>query len=89
MESRKVAILGGARIPFCRSGTSYKDASNQDLMSATLKALVGKFGLNAQRLGDVSLGAILKHSADFNLARESILDSGLAPETPAFDIQRA
>jgi acetyl-CoA C-acetyltransferase len=89
MEARKVAILGGARIPFCRSGTSYKEASNFDLMSTALKALVDKFGLKGQVLGDVSLGAILKHSADWNLARETVLESGLSAYTPGFDLQRA
>ncbi|MBN1239505.1 MAG: acetyl-CoA C-acetyltransferase [Gammaproteobacteria bacterium] len=87
--ARRVAIVGGARIPFCRAHTAYRDASNQDMMSAALSGLVDRFGLRGERLGDVSLGAVIKHSRDWNLARESTLSSGLAPETPAFDIQRA
>jgi acetyl-CoA C-acetyltransferase len=87
--ARRVAILGGLRIPFCRAHTSYRDCSNQDMMTAVLRGLVNRFGLQGERLGDVSLGAVIKHSRDFNLARESTLSSGLAPETPAFDIQRA
>jgi acetyl-CoA C-acetyltransferase len=59
------------------------------MMTAVLQALVRKYGLENQRLGDVSLGAVIKHSRDWNLARESTLSSGLAPETPAFDLQRA
>ena len=59
------------------------------MMSKVLASLVEKFGLTGERLGDVSLGAVIKHSRDWNLARESTLSSGLAPETPAFDIQRA
>jgi acetyl-CoA C-acetyltransferase len=86
---RRVAIVGGIRIPFCRAHTAYARASNQDMMTAVLRALVARFGLEGQKLGDVSLGAVIKHSRDFNLARESTLSSGLAPETPAFDIQRA
>ena len=87
--ARRVAILGGVRIPFCRAHTAYRECSNQDMMSAVLRGLVERFGLKGERLGDVSLGAVIKHSRDFNLAREATLSSGLAPETPAFDIQRA
>ena len=88
-EPRRVAIVGGTRIPFCRSHTAYAEQSNQDLMTATLKGLIEKYGLKGQKLGDVSLGAVIKHSRDWNLARECVLGSGLAPETPAFDLQRA
>jgi acetyl-CoA C-acetyltransferase len=87
--ARRVAIVGGVRIPFCRAHTAYAHCSNQDMMTAVLRALVTRFGLEGQTLGDVALGAVIKHSRDFNLARESALSSGLAPETPAFDIQRA
>ncbi len=88
-SSRRVVVVGGVRIPFCRAHTAYARCSNQDMMTAVLQALVKKYGLENQRLGDVSLGAVIKHSRDFNLARESTLSSGLAPETPAFDLQRA
>ena len=88
-EPRRVAIVGGQRIPFCRAHTTYAQCSNQDMMTATLKSLVEKYQLHGVQLGDVSLGAVIKHSRDWNLARESVLGSGLAPETPAFDIQRA
>jgi len=81
--------LGGVRIPFCRAHTAYRDCSNQDMMSAVLRGLVERYGLAGEQLGDVSLGAVIKHSRDFNLARESTLSSGLSPRTPAFDIQRA
>lgn len=87
--ARRVAIAGGTRIPFCKAHTSYRDCSNHEMMSAALTALVDKHRLGGERLGDVSLGAVIKHSRDWNLARESTLSSGLAPETPAFDIQRA
>ncbi len=86
---RRVAILGGVRIPFARSMGAYARFSNQQMLTATLQALVERFGLRGEQLGDVGAGAVLKHSQDFNLARESTLDSGLAPETPAFDLQRA
>ncbi|MEO0574848.1 MAG: acetyl-CoA C-acetyltransferase [Pseudomonadota bacterium] len=87
--SRRVAIVGSTRIPFARSHTNYKRCSNLDMMSATLSALVEKYGLQGVALGDVSLGAVIKHSRDWNLAREAVLSSGLAPQTPAFDLQRA
>jgi len=86
---RRVAIIGGLRIPFCRANTHYAEASNQDMTTAVLSSLVRKYHLEGERLGDVSIGAVIKHSRDWNLARESVLGSGLAPETPAFDIQRA
>ena len=88
-EIRRAAIIGGARIPFLRAHTNYTKCSNQDMMEATLQALVTKYGLAGSQLGDVSLGAVIKHSRDWNLARESVLGSGLARETPSFDIQRA
>ena len=86
---RKVAIVGGLRIPFCRAHTKYARLSNQDMLTAVLSGLVDKFQLHGVALGDVSAGAVIKHSRDWNLAREAVLGSGLAPETPAFDLQRA
>jgi acetyl-CoA C-acetyltransferase len=86
---RKVAILGGARIPFARQNTAYATKSNQDMLTAAFKGLVDKYQLHGERLGDAAAGAVLKHSRDFNLCRESLLSSGLAPETPAFDVQQA
>jgi len=87
--ARRVAILGGVRIPFARAGGAYADASNQDMLTAALKALVRKFHLEGERLGELAAGAVLKHSRDWNLARECTLGSGLHPETPAYDLQRA
>lgn len=86
---RRVAIIGSRRIPFCRANTQYVHESNQAMMTASLQALVSAFNLDGERLGDVALGAVLKHSRDWNLARESVLGTTLAPETPAFDVQRA
>jgi acetyl-CoA C-acetyltransferase len=85
----RVAIIGGARIPFARANGAYNDASNQDMLTAALKALVERHGLAGERLGEVAAGAVIKHSRDWNLARESALGSGLHPETPAYDLQRA
>ncbi len=86
---RKVAILGGSRIPFSRSNSAYSHKSNQDMLTAALRGLVDKYQLHGERLGEVAAGAVLKHSRDFNLTRESVLSSGLAPETPAYDVQQA
>ncbi len=86
---RRVAIVGGVRIPFARSMGAYAQASNQQMLTTTFKALVDRFGLRGERLGDVGGGAVLKHSRDFNLVREAVLDSGLDAHTPAFDLQRA
>jgi acetyl-CoA C-acetyltransferase len=86
---RRVAIIGGNRIPFMRSNTAYSYASNMDMLSATLQGLVTRFDLDGERLGEVAAGAVMKHSRDFNLAREATLNSGLALETPAYDVQQA
>src|SRR4030081_2386446 len=88
-RGRRVAVLGGIRIPFARQDGPYARASNQDMLPATLDALVGKFSLEGQTVGEVAAGAVLKHSRDFNLTRESVLGSKLAPETPAYDVQQA
>ncbi len=88
-SARRVAVLGGTRIPFARQNGPYARASNQDMLTATLDALVDRFGLRGEVLGEVAAGAVLKHSRDFNLTRESVLGSTLAPETPAYDVQQA
>ena len=87
--ARRVAVLGGSRIPFARQNGPYAQASNQDMLTATLDALVSRFELEGETLSEVAAGAVLKHSRDFNLTRESVLGSRLAPETPAYDVQQA
>src|SRR4051794_19367423 len=87
--SRKVAVLGGNRLPFARSNGAYAEASNQNMLTAAIDGLAVRFGLEGERLGEVVAGAVLKHSRDFNLARESVLGSKLAADTPATDIQQA
>jgi acetyl-CoA C-acetyltransferase len=86
---RRVAIVGGIRIPFARAHGAYATASNQDMLTVALRGVVERFALNGVRLGDVIAGAVLKHSKDFNLVRECVLSSGLDPHTPGLDIQRA
>ena len=88
-NTRRVAILGGNRIPFARSDGAYANASNQDMFTAALDGLVDRFGLAGETLGAVIGGAVLKHSRDFNLMRECVLGSSLSPYTPAFDLQQA
>ncbi|CAB4724996.1 MAG: acetyl-CoA C-acetyltransferase [Actinobacteria bacterium] len=87
--TRRVAVIGGNRIPFARSNTVYASASNQEMLTAAIDGLVARFGLEGERLGEVVAGAVLKHSRDFNLTREAVLGSKLSPETPATDIQQA
>ncbi|MGB3896051.1 acetyl-CoA C-acetyltransferase [Mycolicibacter sinensis] len=86
---RRVAVLGGNRIPFARSDGAYASASNQDMFTAALGGLVDRFGLAGEKLDAVIGGAVLKHSRDFNLIRECVLGSALSPYTPAFDLQQA
>ena len=86
---RRVAVVGGNRIPFARSDSTYAHASNQDMLTAALDGLVDRFRLQGETLGEVAGGAVLKHSHDRDLARESVLSTRLAPETPAYDVQQA
>lgn len=86
---RRVAIIGGQRIPFSRANTRYATCSNLDMATAAVNATVDKFNLGGQRLGEVSLGAVMKQAKDWNLAREAVLGSSLSPETPGYDLQRA
>lgn len=86
---RRVAIIGGARIPFARAHGAYSRVGNLQMLTAALQAVVSKYGLDGLRLGEVAAGAVIKHSRDFNLARESVLGTTLDPHTPAFDLQRA
>jgi acetyl-CoA C-acetyltransferase len=88
-STRRVAIIGGVRTPFARSHTAYAGTDNQELLTASLRALVERFELQGQRLGDVIGGAVIKHSKDYNLTRESLLSTGLDPQTPGLDLQRA
>ena len=86
---RRVAVVGGNRIPFARSNSVYSRASNQDMLTAALDGLVRRFSLEGEALGEVAGGAVLKHSRDRDLTRESVLGTRLAPETPAYDVQQA
>jgi len=86
---KRVAIIGGARIPFARSNGAYASVGNQDMLTAAFRGVVERYKLNGERLGDVIAGAVIKHSKDYNLVREAVLGSGLSPHTPGLDIQRA
>ena len=89
LSGRPVAVLGGVRIPFCRQNTAYTDVGNLGMSVRTLGALVERFGLHGQQLGEVAMGAVIKHSSDWNLGREAALSSGLSPLTPGITLQRA
>jgi len=89
LNARPVAVVGGVRIPFCRQNTAYADVGNFGMSVHTLGALVERFGLPGERLGEVALGAVIKHPSDWNLAREAALSSGLSPLTPGLTLQRA
>ncbi|MCY1407926.1 3-ketoacyl-CoA thiolase FadI [compost metagenome] len=86
---RRVAILGGNRIPFARSNGAYATASNQAMLTVALEGLVERYRLHGLRMGEVVAGTVLKHARDMNLTRECVLGSRLSPQTPAYDIQQA
>src|SRR3984893_3998943 len=86
---RRVAIIGGVRIPFARAHGAYEKASNEDMLTASFRGVVERFSLNGVRLGDVAAGAVIKHTKDYNLTRECLLSAGVHPQTPVVDLQRA
>ena len=86
---RRVAVIGGVRIPFCRSNTFYADLSNLDMMTGALNALVDRYNLKGQHIDEVVGGAVVTHSKDFNLTREAVLGTGLAPSTPGITLMQA
>jgi acetyl-CoA C-acetyltransferase len=86
---RRVAVIGGVRIPFARGNGAYAAVGNQEMLTEVLRGVVDRYGLNGQRIDDVAAGAVMKHSSQWNLTRESVLGSGLAAETPGLDLQRA
>jgi acetyl-CoA C-acetyltransferase len=89
VNARRVAVLGGNRIPFARSNSAYAHASNHDMLTAALDGLIDRFGLQGELLGEVAAGAVLKHPRDRDLTREAVLSTSLAPQTPAYDVQQA
>jgi acetyl-CoA C-acetyltransferase len=86
---QRVGVIGGVRIPFCRNNTAYADVGNFGMSVKVLGALVERFGLHGVELGEVAMGAVIKHASDWNLAREALLSSGLAPTTPGITTARA
>lgn len=89
MSLRRVAIIGGNRIPFARANGAYATASNQTMLTAALEGLIERYNLHGLRMGEVVAGAVLKDSRDFSLTRECVLGSRLSPQTPAYDLQQA
>ncbi|MQT42593.1 MULTISPECIES: acetyl-CoA C-acetyltransferase [unclassified Pseudomonas] len=89
MNLRRVAIIGGNRIPFARANGAYATASNQTMLTAALEGLIERYNLHGLRMGEVVAGAVLKDSRDFSLTRECVLGSRLSPQTPAYDLQQA
>ncbi|AXP06863.1 acetyl-CoA C-acetyltransferase [Pseudomonas fluorescens] len=88
-QLRRVAIIGGNRIPFARSNGAYATASNKAMLTAALEGLIERYDLHGLHIGEVAAGAVLKHSRDMNMTRECVLGSRLSPMTPAYDVQQA
>ena len=87
--ARRVAIVGGVRIPFARGNGAYAEVGNQEMLIAALSGVVDRYGLQGQRVDEVAAGAVMKHSSQWNLTREAVLGAGLAAQTPGLDVQRA
>lgn len=89
MSLKPVAVIGGVRIPFCRSGSGYAELSNLQMLTTTLRGLVDQYNLKGEEIGEVNAGAVITHSKDWNLAREAVLSTDLAPTTPGLTMQQA
>ena len=88
-QIRRIAVIGGSRIPFCRSNTIYSEKTNLDMLSAAIQGVVDRFGLDGMQLDEVVAGAVTTHSKDWNLAREALLSTRLSPLTPGITLQQA
>ncbi|MGH1350775.1 MAG: acetyl-CoA C-acetyltransferase [Methyloligellaceae bacterium] len=86
---RPVAIVGGVRTPFCRSNTLYRELSNLDLMTTALNGLVDKYSLEGEHIDEVVGGAVVTHAKDWNLTREAVIATKLAPTTPGVTMMQA
>ncbi len=86
---RRIAIIGGSRIPFCRSNTLYADQTNLDMLTAAIQGVVDRYGLDGKQIDQVVAGAVTTHSKDWNLAREAVLSTSLSPLTPGITLQQA
>ncbi|MFZ2236989.1 MAG: acetyl-CoA C-acetyltransferase, partial [Dokdonella sp.] len=88
-QIKRVGVIGGVRIPFCRNNSAYAEVGNFGMSVKTLGALVERYGLHGVELGEVAMGAVIRHASDWNLAREAALSSGLAATTPGITTARA
>jgi acetyl-CoA C-acetyltransferase len=88
-EMRRIAVLGGVRIPFCRSHTAYAELTNLDMLTAALTGLADRFGLHGVHIDEVVGGAVVTHAKDWNLAREAVIGSPLKPTTPGITMMQA
>jgi acetyl-CoA C-acetyltransferase len=88
-QLRRIAVIGGSRIPFCRSNSIYANKTNMDMLSASIQGVVDRFGLEGKQLDEVVAGAVTTHSRDWNLAREALLSTTLSPLTPGITLQQA
>lgn len=88
-DIRRVAVVGGVRIPFCRSNMLYADLTNLDMQTAVLNGLADKYDLGGAHIDEAVGGAVVTHSKDWNIAREAVIASKLAPTTPGITMIQA
>jgi acetyl-CoA C-acetyltransferase len=86
---RRVGVIGGVRIPFCRSNTLYADLSNLEMLTTALNGLADRYQLFGVHIDEVVGGAVVTHSRDWNLAREAVIGSKLAPTSPGTTLIQA
>ena len=88
-QIRRIAVIGGSRIPFCRSNSIYSEKTNLDMLSATIQGLADRFDLNGKQLDEVIAGAVTTHAKDWNLAREAALSTSMPAHVPAVTLMQA
>jgi acetyl-CoA C-acetyltransferase len=81
-----IVIVSAARTAVGKFGGSLAKTPATELGAAVIKALLARSGLGADQIGEVILGQVLAAGVGQNPARQSLMKSGLAKETPALTI---
>ena len=82
----EIVIVAAARTAVGKFGGTLAKTAAPELGAAVIRSLLERTKLGADQIGEVILGQVLAAGAGQNPARQSLLKSGLAKETPALTI---
>ncbi len=88
-QGRKAVLIDGARIPFQRSSTAYKDLMSYDLARYALKGLLNKTQIDPQEVDQVIMGTVVSNLTTSNVARDALLGTALPNNIPAYTVAMA